>query len=91
MTGIYEIAVGRKARQLREQKGMSQTDVASKMGYSQQRYFKIENALVHLRVSDLFKLADALSVTPMNLLEDVKNKKHGNNQAAMAQISDSNR
>lgn len=72
MTGRYEKHVAKKAKKLRIDQGLSQEDVSKMMGFSQQRYFKIENALVYLRVSDLYTLARVLGVKPCDLLEGIE-------------------
>jgi len=59
--------LGVALKELRLQNGMSQADVADKIGVSQGTYFRIENGMVKLHDSMITKLANAFGISPKNL------------------------
>lgn len=60
--------LGEQLRRIRIQKGMSQGDVAKKLGVHRSYISGIERGIRNPTVKNLERLADALSVDPRNLL-----------------------
>lgn len=58
---------GERVRNIREEKGLSQSDVAKRMHISQQAVAKYEKIVDLPKNSTLCKIADALGVTPYEL------------------------
>ena len=68
---------GERLRALREATGLSQQQVADKLGMSQTSYAWWERNPVALRPEQLQKLAAALNVTVEELMGTAQNKKRG--------------
>ena len=66
-----DIEVGKKIRQARWLKGMSQSDVADKVGIQFQQLQKYETAKNRVSCSRLVMIARALGVTPAYFFEDM--------------------
>jgi transcriptional regulator with XRE-family HTH domain len=74
--GSQERQVGRQLRRVREQRGLSQQDLADRMkslggpytNWRQSTIYKIEQAARPLRINEMFDLAGALGVPPETLL-----------------------
>ena len=64
------VKVGDKIRQIREEKGFTQVELANKIHSDRQYLYKIEHAKVGISVSKLAIIAKALDV-PMTKLVDV--------------------
>lgn len=64
---IFEKA-GAKMKAVRESKGLSKYRIAKRTGLSYKAYFDIENGKTDLRLSTLWRIADALEVEPTTLL-----------------------
>jgi transcriptional regulator with XRE-family HTH domain len=61
--------LGRRCRQLRKQRGLSQLDMVRTFDFSLSHYQKIERGDLDPRLSTLVKLAEAFSTTVSHLLE----------------------
>jgi len=59
---------GQKIRFIREIRGLSQENIATKLGIAQNSYSKIENNQVKLESKLLLKIAEVLEVSPMDIL-----------------------
>jgi transcriptional regulator with XRE-family HTH domain len=64
-----DIALGRRLKSLRVRRGLSQTELGMLLGVSFQQIQKYENATNRIRVSQLRRIAEALGVPVMELLE----------------------
>jgi transcriptional regulator with XRE-family HTH domain len=64
-----DVALGRRLKSLRVRRGLSQTELGMLLGLSFQQIQKYENATNRLRVSQLWRIADALGVPVTELLE----------------------
>ncbi len=63
--------LGRRVRELRVAKGLTQEQLAEQTGYDRKWVVRIETATHGPAVDRLFVLADALGVTASGLLEDI--------------------
>ena len=66
---IYE--VGQRIRQIRIEKGMSQTDLALAMDSDKSVVSKWELGNKALRLDTLYRLSDILEVTPVSIIQDM--------------------
>ncbi|MGH8311593.1 MAG: helix-turn-helix domain-containing protein, partial [Steroidobacteraceae bacterium] len=57
------IALGRRCRELRRQRGLSQLDIVRRFEFSLSHYQKIERGVLDPRLSTLKKLAECYDVT----------------------------
>ena len=64
-----DIALGRRLKSLRVRRGLTQTALGLLLGVSFQQIQKYENATNRIRVSQLRRIAEALGVPVMELLE----------------------
>lgn len=60
---------------IRIEKGISQKEMASRLGYGHSNYNKIENGLIEISVSKLYEIADILEVPIIKLLGGEELKK----------------
>lgn len=63
--------LGRRCRQLRRDRGLSQLDMVRSFGFSLSHYQKIERGDLDARLSTLRKLADAFGVSVSEFLKGV--------------------
>lgn len=63
-------AFGKKLRHIREQKGMSQLDLEVESGINRTEVSRIETGKKNIEMITLFKLAQALKVSPANFFDD---------------------
>ena len=63
--------LGRRCRQLRRDRGLSQLDMVRSHGFSLSHYQKIERGDLDARLSTLRRLADAFGVSLSELLKGV--------------------
>ena len=68
-----ELTIGRKLRELREQRHLTQQEMAGKAGVPRTYISRIENARLLPGPVMLLRIADALSVTILDLLPQNKN------------------
>lgn len=61
---------GTMIRKIREQRKVTQEDVARHMGISQNAYSKIENGLTQLTVNHVKQISEALGIPAIELLRD---------------------
>ena len=61
--------VGRNFARIRQEKGLTQEQVEARSGFSQQYLSGLENGRRNPTVITLFELAQALGVTPLELLK----------------------
>ena len=59
---------GTKIRVIRELRGWSQENMAARIGIAQNTYSKIENDRVKLSTEMLTKIAEALDVSPLDII-----------------------
>ena len=64
------IKVGERIRQIREEKGLTQVELANKINSDRQYLSKIEKAKVGISISKLAIIAKALDI-PMTILVDI--------------------
>src|SRR5262245_48587095 len=64
-----DVALGRRLKSLRVRRGLSQTALGEMLGISFQQIQKYERGAHRIRVSQLGRLAEALGVSPAELLE----------------------
>ena len=69
-----EKQIGQKIRELRKRKGISQMDLAEKIGLSFQQIQKYEKGVNRISVSRLYQIARALDVDICIFFEEEKNK-----------------
>ncbi len=65
--------VGRKLKQLRSERRMSQTELGNKLGISFQQIQKYEAGSNRISASRLFELGQALNVEVMYFFDDLEN------------------
>ncbi|WP_366083667.1 helix-turn-helix transcriptional regulator [Thermus sp.] len=63
--------IGARIRQLRRSKGLTEADLAARVGVSRSFLNAIERGVVRLRVDLMVRIADALGVSPEDLLKEV--------------------
>jgi transcriptional regulator with XRE-family HTH domain len=63
--------LGRRCRQLRKERGLSQLDMVRDYGFSLSHYQKIERGSLDARLSTLQRLAEAYKVSMPELLKGV--------------------
>jgi transcriptional regulator with XRE-family HTH domain len=68
-----ELTIGRKLRELREERNFTQQEMASKAGVPRTYISRIENARLLPGPVMLHRIADALSVAILDLLPQTKN------------------
>ncbi len=62
----------RNIKNLRIDKGISQKDMAEKLGFSYSNYNKIEKELVEITVSKLYEIAEILEVSVNSILGNIE-------------------
>jgi len=70
-SGALDAVLGGRIRQLRRNQNMSQTVLGEKLGITFQQVQKYENGANRVSALMLLKLAEALSVSPIDLLNDL--------------------
>jgi len=65
---IYSKAIGKKIRNLREEKGFDQRSFAFECAISRTQLHMIENGKTNPRLSSLYKIANQLGITVSDLL-----------------------
>ncbi len=69
-------ALGKRIKDLRMEKGMSQQEFAAKLDYEKSNMSRMESGKVNLRIASLYKVAQVLGITLPELLDlDQKKKK----------------
>lgn len=61
---------GTLIKKIREQKKITQEEIARQMGISQNAYSKIENNITQLTVNHVKRISAALDISPVELLKD---------------------
>lgn len=61
---------GTLIRKIREQRKVTQEEVARHMGISQNAYSKIENGITQLTINHVKQISEALGISPIELLRD---------------------
>lgn len=67
---VFIKQLAKRIKQLRVEKGMTQLDVASKMGIDDSSYRKIESGRTNPTSRTLYKLAEALDVSVSELFPE---------------------
>lgn len=67
---IYQ-AIGLRIRMIRETLGLTQDDIAKRVGLVRPSVVNIENGRQRLLLNDVAKFATALGTTPKNLLRGI--------------------
>ena len=75
--------VGRKIRERRKALGMSQDDLADRMGSSKNDIWRHENGKNDMSVCTLFRYAEALEVNPAEFIPDRFREKEKTGQEAI--------
>ena len=65
----YLIRLGKSIALKRKQAGMSQTDLALKCGMDRQNLSNIERGKKNIQALTIYRLANALGVKPMDLVD----------------------
>ena len=68
--GALQIVVGRNIRRLRQERGLSQEDLADEIGVHCTYMGGVERGERNLTLRSLERLAERLGVSPLSLLED---------------------
>ncbi len=68
--GALQIVVGRNIRRLRQERGLSQEDLADEIGVHRTYMGGVERGERNLTLRSLERLAERLGVSPLSLLED---------------------
>jgi transcriptional regulator with XRE-family HTH domain len=76
-----DIEIGKKIRELRLTRGMSQDDLGKKIGITFQQIQKYEKGVNRVLVSRLNDLAIALGVTPESFFANLSNSSHSSSAA----------
>lgn len=63
-----EVRFGAKLRQIRKENDVSQEALAEKAGLTRSYIGRIDRGMINVSLATLYKLADALEVTPGELL-----------------------
>lgn len=69
LTQEANIKVGERIKEIRQEKGISQTQLANRINSDRQYLYKIENAKVGISIGKLVLIARALEVKPEELLK----------------------
>jgi transcriptional regulator with XRE-family HTH domain len=70
MLVLMETALGERIRTLREQAGMQSRELASRLGIDPSAMSNIERGRRSVKTNELLKIAEALSVSPLALLDE---------------------
>ena len=70
MEGALQIVVGRNIRRLRQERGLSQEDLADEIGVHRTYMGGVERGERNLTLRSLERLAERLGVSPLSLLAD---------------------
>lgn len=73
---IVDIYVGRRLKQLRNQKHISQKELAKRLGVTFQQIQKYEKGLNRLPASRMLAICFALDITPNELFRDLLTKEY---------------
>jgi transcriptional regulator with XRE-family HTH domain len=68
--GALQIVVGRNIRRLRQERGLSQEDLADEIGVHRTYMGGVERGERNLTLRSLERLAERLGVSPLSLLAD---------------------
>jgi len=71
---LDEAEIGRKIKQLRQERGLSLVDLAAKTGFTKGYISKVENSKKSPPVSTLITISNALRVSLPNIFSDEENK-----------------
>ena len=71
--GLDSALVGRQLRVWRAELGLTQADVAAKIGVSAQQFQKYESGVTKIELSRLFSICNAMNKSPSQLLEKTHN------------------
>jgi transcriptional regulator with XRE-family HTH domain len=67
----FPVRLGRRLSQLREKRGLSQTQLADVAGVGRAHLSQIENGAVAARIDTLHSIAEALELTLSDLFQDL--------------------
>lgn len=67
------VIVGKRVKAMRMQKGISQSELAHRVGISQAHMSNIENGHSHITLENLFALHDILGVSMASFFVDIDN------------------
>lgn len=76
MAGENDIKIGKTIRAIREQKGMSQHELARRLGMTRTMLSDVEDGSYALRLSDVFYCADALGYDVHHLMRELGEAVH---------------
>ena len=74
MAEDYNKMIGTRVKMLRITKGISQTELAKKIGVTQTHLSNIENGRAGLTIPNLIKLPEALDTSISSFFEDIEGK-----------------
>lgn len=69
LAALSHIQVVKNLRRIRQAQGLSQTQLADKAGVSQPTVSKLENGNLNATLENIYAIADALKVHPVQLFE----------------------
>jgi transcriptional regulator with XRE-family HTH domain len=64
-----EYRPGHRVKELRQKAGLSGYEMASRLGFTQSNFSKLENCKISVNLDVLYKIADILDVRPKDLLD----------------------
>ena len=69
-----EKIVGDNIRRMRERHGLTQDELADRLGIARAHLYRLENGIVSMRVRTLVRIAEMLEVHPSKLFVEKKKK-----------------
>jgi len=90
-TNCYNRGMKLRLKEVRKQKGLTQRQVADMAGMSVSYYTEIENGKKQINAHRMDRIAEALDVTPPDLILDTKNPEDAALLARIKALSDQQR
>ena len=82
------VIVGKRVKAMRMQKGISQSELAHRVGISQAHMSNIENGHINITLENLFALHDILGVSMASFFVDIDGKQEAEDTKAFIGLSD---
>lgn len=74
MDKFYHIQIGKRIKNIRESKGLSREDVAYSAGISGSYVGMIERGEYDFKISKLFAIANAMDISPVEIIKDIRQR-----------------